>query len=201
MQTKSKVDKIKSSVVLPFHHFSGGAKPQATTLPVAKSVHPEPEIICNDPASQMEEVIQLDTGTDDHNFPENNNADGQRQCEPEGTELSSPPSELSSGIEQHFQSLNEGRNLQQNQKAPEEPEFNDQLKAFDYAEARKNISFGEVRADRRKDNAVARAINKESGDKRRTAKQPGDEEDEGNFQNPRRRQAFPPSGNRSSTYH
>ncbi|XP_047045799.1 protein RRP6-like 2 [Lolium rigidum] len=200
-QTKSKVDKIKSSVVLPFHHFSGGAKPLATTLPVAKSVHPEPEIICNDPASQMEEVIQLDTGTDDHNFPENNNADGQRQCEPEGTELSSPPSELSSGIEQHFQSLNEGRNLQQNQKAPEEPEFNDQLKAFDYAEARKNISFGEVRADRRKDNAVARAINKESGDKRRTSKQPGDEEDEGNFQNPRRRQAFPPSGNRSSTYH
>jgi exosome complex exonuclease RRP6 len=200
MQTKSKLDRIKSSVVLPFHHFSGGSVSLTTTLPIAKLVHPEPEIICSDPASQMEEVIQLNTGTDDRDL-ENNNAGGQRQCEPEGAEQSSSPSEFSSGNEQRFQSLNEGRNLQQNQKAPEEPEFNDQLKAFDYAEARKNISFGEVKADRRKDNAVARAINKESGDKRRTSKQPGEEEDEGSFQNPRRRQAFPPSGNRSSTYH
>uniref|UniRef100_A0ACD5TP73 Uncharacterized protein n=1 Tax=Avena sativa TaxID=4498 RepID=A0ACD5TP73_AVESA len=195
-QRKSKVDKIKSSVVLPFHHFSGGAEPVATSLPETKSAQSEPEIICNYPASQMEEVIQLDTETDDRRLPENNNADRQRQCEPEDAELASSPSELSSGIEQRFRSLDESRNPQQNQKAPEEPEFNDQLKAFDYAEARKTISFREMKADRRKDDAVARAINKEYGDKR-----PGDEEDEGNFQNPRRRQAFPPSGNRSSTYH
>uniref|UniRef100_A0ACD5TJW2 Uncharacterized protein n=2 Tax=Avena sativa TaxID=4498 RepID=A0ACD5TJW2_AVESA len=201
LATKSKVDKIKSSVVLPFHHFSGGAKPLATSLPVTKSAGPELEIICNDPASQMEEVIQLDTERDDSHLPENDNADGQRQCEPEDAELASSPPELSSGIEQRFRSLNEIRNPQQNERAPEEPEFNDQLKAFDYAEARKNIPFGEMKADRRKNNAVARAINKESGDKRRTSKQPGDKEDEGNFQNPRRRQAFPPSGNRSSTYH
>ncbi|CAM0956965.1 unnamed protein product [Alopecurus aequalis] len=200
-QTKSKVDKIKSSVVLPFHHFSGGAEPLATSLPVAKSVQPEREIICNDPASQMEEVIQLDTGTDDRLLQEIHNADGQRECEPKDAELSSSPSEFSSGMEQWFRSLNESRNLQQNQKALEEPEFNDKLKTFNFAEARKNILFGEVKADRRKDNAVARAINKDSGDKQRTSKQPGGEEDEENFQNPRRRQAFPPSGNRSSTYH
>ncbi|KAE8794589.1 protein RRP6-like 1 [Hordeum vulgare] len=199
-QSKSKVEKIKSSVVLPFHHFSGGANPAATSLPVAKSVEPEAEIMCDDPASQMEEVIQLDTGTDD---PENGNADGQSECKPGDTDVSSSPPELSSGIEQRFRPLNESRDLQQKHQAPEEPEFNDQLKAFDYAEARKNTSFGEVRSERRKDNAVARAINADSGDKRRSSKQipGGGEEDEGNFQNPRRRQAFPPSGNRSATYH
>uniref|UniRef100_A0A452YAL2 Uncharacterized protein n=1 Tax=Aegilops tauschii subsp. strangulata TaxID=200361 RepID=A0A452YAL2_AEGTS len=202
MQSKSKVEKIKSSVVLPFHHFSGGANPPATSLPVAKSAEPEAEIMCEDPASRMEEVIQLDTGTDD---PENGNADGQSECKPGDTNVSSSPPELSSGIEQRFRSLNESRDLQQKHQAPEEPEFNDQLKAFDYAEARKNTSFGEVRSERRKDNVVARAINADSGDKRKSLKQTpgagGGEEDEGNFQNPRRRQAFPPSGNRSATYH
>ncbi|VAH15874.1 unnamed protein product [Triticum turgidum subsp. durum] len=201
-QSKSKVEKIKSSVVLPFHHFSGGANPPASSLPVAKSVEPEAEIMCEDPASRMEEVIQLDTGTDD---PENGNADGQSECKPGDTDVCSSPPELSSGIEQRFRSLNESRDLQQKHQALEEPEFNDQLKAFDYAEARKNTSFGEVRSERRKDNAVARAINADSGDKRKSSKQTpdagGGEEDEGNFQNPRRRQAFPPSGNRSDTYH
>uniref|UniRef100_A0A452YAF2 Uncharacterized protein n=1 Tax=Aegilops tauschii subsp. strangulata TaxID=200361 RepID=A0A452YAF2_AEGTS len=172
MQSKSKVEKIKSSVVLPFHHFSGGANPPATSLPVAKSAEPEAEIMCEDPGD---------------------------------TNVSSSPPELSSGIEQRFRSLNESRDLQQKHQAPEEPEFNDQLKAFDYAEARKNTSFGEVRSERRKDNVVARAINADSGDKRKSLKQTpgagGGEEDEGNFQNPRRRQAFPPSGNRSATYH
>lgn len=202
-QSKSKVEKIKSSVVLPFHHFSGGANPPATGLPVTKSVEPEPEIMCDDPASRMEEVIQLDTGTDD---PENGNTDGQSECKPGDTDVSSSTPELSSGIEQRFRSLNESRDLQQKHQAPEEPEFNDQLKVFDYTEARKNTSFGEVRCERRKDNAVARAINADSGDKRKSSKQTpgaggGEEEDEGNFQNPRRRQAFPPSGNRSATYH
>lgn len=111
-QTKSMVDKIKSSVVLPFHHFSGGAKPLATALPV---VHPEPEIICSDPASQMEEVIQLDTGTDDSHLPENDNADGQRQCEPEDAELSSSlPSPL--WYRAAIPILNESRNLNSTRK-------------------------------------------------------------------------------------
>lgn len=187
-------------MLLPFHNFSGGAKAPATSLPVEEPVHPEPEGIHNDPASQMEEVIQLDTETDDPQLPENRNENGQSHCEPEDTDMSRSPPELSSGIEQRFQSINERRNIQQN-KAPQEPEFNHQLKAFDYAEARKNITFGEVKAKRSRDDAVARAINKDSGDKWRTSNQPGDGENEGNPQIPRRRQAFPPSGNRSSTYH
>ncbi|XP_062200590.1 protein RRP6-like 2 [Phragmites australis] len=199
-QGKSKVDKIMSSVVLPFHHFSGGAKPPSAGLPLKESVHSEPESIQHsDPACQLEEVIQLDTETDDPQLQENHNKDGH--CEPEDTEMSEPPSDVPSGIQHQFRSLNEERNLKQNHKTPQEPEFNEQLKAFDYAEARKSISFGEPKAERRKDGAVARAINMDSGDKRRASNKPGVIENEGNFQNPRRRQAFPPSGNRSSTYH
>ncbi|KAL6643196.1 hypothetical protein ACP70R_021377 [Stipagrostis hirtigluma subsp. patula] len=197
---KSKVDKIMSSVVLPFHNFSGGAKPPSGSHPAKQPVHSEPESIQHsDPACQMEEMIQLDTGTDEPEPPENNNAG--EHCTPEDVDMSDPASDLPSGTEQPFRSLNEERNLQQDCKTPQEPEFNFQLKAFDYAEARKSISFGEPKAERKKDDTVARAINTDSEDKRRASKNPGDVESEANFQNPRRRQAFPPSGNRSATYH
>ncbi|GJN38074.1 hypothetical protein PR202_gb27083 [Eleusine coracana subsp. coracana] len=78
------------------------------------------------------------------NWPDGN-------CEPEDTEMSEPPIEVPSATGQRFHSLNEERNLRQNRKTPQEPEFKDQLKAFDYAEARKNVSFGEPKAARRKD--------------------------------------------------
>ncbi|GJM84630.1 hypothetical protein PR202_ga00318 [Eleusine coracana subsp. coracana] len=198
-QGQSKVDKVASSVVLPFHHFSGAGKPPSSVLKAKEPVHAEPESIQHsDPACQLEEVIQLDTETDDPQVPENHK-DGN--CEPEDTEMSEPPLEVPSATGERFHSLNEERNLQQNRKTPPEPEFKDQLKAFDYAEARKNVSFGEPKAARRKDDRVARAINTDSGDKQKTSNKPVGTENGGNFQNPRRRQAFPPSGNRSSTYH
>uniref|UniRef100_A0A0E0M7Z1 HRDC domain-containing protein n=1 Tax=Oryza punctata TaxID=4537 RepID=A0A0E0M7Z1_ORYPU len=179
---QNKVDKIKSSVALPFHNFCGGAKSPATSIPLEESVRPEPESIqYSDPACQTEDVIQLDTETDDPQLPENHNEDGQGHPEPDDTEMSSSPPEHSSAVGEHrFQSLNESRNLQQNHKSHQEPEFNHQLKPFDYAEARKNITFGERKAERIKDNAVARAINKDSGDKGRTSNQFGAGENEGN---------------------
>ncbi|EEC67022.1 hypothetical protein OsI_33743 [Oryza sativa Indica Group] len=200
---QNKVDKIKSSVALPFHNFCGGAKSPATSIPLEESVRPEPESIqYSDPACQTEDVIQLGTETDGPQPPENHNEDGQGHLVPDDMEMSrSPPEHSSAGAKQRFQSLIESRNQQQNHKPHQEPEFNHQLKPFDYAEARKNITFGERKAERIKDNAVARAINKDSGDKGRTSNQFGAGENEGNRQNPRGRQAFPPSGNRSATYH
>uniref|UniRef100_A0A0D9XJZ6 HRDC domain-containing protein n=1 Tax=Leersia perrieri TaxID=77586 RepID=A0A0D9XJZ6_9ORYZ len=201
---QNKVDKIKSSVALPFHNFCGGAESPATSITLEESVHPEPESIqYNDPACQTEDVIQLDHETDDPQLTENCNEDGQGHREPDDTDMSrSPPEHSSVGVEPRFQSLNESRNIQQNQKPHQEPEFNHQLKPFDYAEARKNVTFGEHKARRIKDNTVARAINKDPGDKGTTSNQLGAGESEGTGQkNPRGRQAFPPSGNRSATYH
>ncbi|WVZ59072.1 hypothetical protein U9M48_009273 [Paspalum notatum var. saurae] len=197
---KTKLDKITTSVVLPFHHFSGGSKPPSGVLPMKESVCSEPESIeHSDPACQMEEVIQLDTETDEPQPPENCNEDAH--CETEDMEVSKSPSADPYSTEQQFRSLNEERNVQQNQKIPLESEFSVPVVPFDYAEARKNIMFDEPKAGRRKDDAVARAINTDSGDKQRALYPSGGGEKEGNSQHPRRRQAFPPSGNRSATYH
>ncbi|OEL25202.1 Protein RRP6-like 2 [Dichanthelium oligosanthes] len=203
-QGKSKVDKITSSVVLPFHNFSGGVKPPAGCLPPKESVHFEPESIQHsDPACKLEDVIQLDTEADDPQPPENRNDDEHQEAE--DTEMSKSPSDVPSQTEQQFRSLNEERNVQQNQNTPQEPEFRFPVVPFDYAEARKNLMAGEPKAERKKrekkDDAVARAINTDSGDKQRTSDTPGVGEKEGSFQHPRRRQAFPPSGNRNFTYH
>ncbi|CAL4916871.1 unnamed protein product [Urochloa decumbens] len=193
VQGKSKVDKITSSVVLPFHNFSGSVKHPSGSLPLKEQVHSEPESIQHsDPACQMGDVIQLDTETDDPQPPESRNDDEHQ--EPKDMEMSEPP------IEQRFRSLNEERNVHQNQKIPREPDFRFPVVPFDYAEARKNLVSGEPKSEKKKDDAVARPINTDSGDKRRSNK-PGVGENEGNFQNPRRRQAFPPSGNRNFTYH
>ncbi|RLN18231.1 protein RRP6-like 2 [Panicum miliaceum] len=200
-QGKSKVDKITSSVVLPFHNFSGSVKPPSGSLPLKEQVHSEPESIQHsDPACQMEDVIQLDTETDDPQPPESHNDDDEHQ-EPKDMEMSKSPSDVPSDTEQRFRSLNEERNVQQNQWTPQEPEFRFPLVPFDYAEARKNLVSGEPKAERKKDDAVARPINTDSGDKKLTSNKPGVGDNDGNFQHPRRRQAFPPSGNRNFTYH
>ncbi|KAF8672592.1 hypothetical protein HU200_049279 [Digitaria exilis] len=199
-QGKSKVDKITSSVVLPFHNFSGSVKPPTGSFPPKEPVHYEPEGIQHgDPACQLEDVIQLDTETDDPQPAKSRNDDEHQ--EPEGMEMSKPPSDVPADTEQRFRSLNEERNVHQNQKTPKEPEFSFPVVPFDYAEARKNLVSGEPKAVKKKDDTVARPINKESGDKQRTSNKPGVGENEGNFQHPRRRQAFPPSGNRNFTYH
>lgn len=196
------MDKITSSVVLPFHHFSGGAKLSSAALPAKESLHSEPDSIQHsDPACQLEEVIQLDMGTDEQQPPENGNED-DGHCETEDTEMSKSPSGDPSVTEQRFRSLNEERNVKQIQKTPREFEFSVPVVPFDYAEARKNLVSSLPKAERRKDDAVARAINTDSGDKQRGSKKPpGGGENEGNLQHPRRRQAFPPSGNRNATYH
>lgn len=194
------MDKITSSVVLPFHNFSGSVKPPTGSFPPKEPVHYEPEGIQHgDPACQLEDVIQLDTETDDPQPAKSRNDDEHQ--EPEGMEMSKPPSDVPSDTEQRFRSLNEERNVHQNQKTPKEPEFSFPVVPFDYAEARKNLVSGEPKAVKEKDDAVARPINKDSGDKQRTSNKPGVGENEGNFQHPRRRQAFPPSGNRNFTYH
>lgn len=188
-----------SSVVLPFHNFSGSVKPPSGSLPLKEPVHYEPEgIQHSDPACQMEDVIQLDTETDDPQPAKSCNDEHQQ---PEDMEMSKSPSDVPSNTEQRFRSLNEEKNVHQNQKTPKEPEFSFPVVPFDYAEARKNLVFGEPKAETKKDDAVARPINTDSGDKRRTPNKPSVGENEGNFQNPRRRQAFPPSGNRNFTYH
>ena len=226
VKNENKVEQIKSTVALPFHHFSGGEK----LLEVSPEVNlnhrrVENQQQCTGYVTEMmklEEVIPLEKEPDNslsaadslkaddsrkHRewFPplQENGSGGSFQSESDNGEGLASSLDLSSSFEKCFQSINERRSSHQNHKPSQEPEVNYQLKPFDYAAARKNMKFGEVgekdiaESDNRlQTSSVSGEMHKglASGQSR------GEEKVKG-FQHPRRRQAFPPSGNRSTTYH
>jgi hypothetical protein len=122
------------------------------------------------------------------------------------------PTELSSSFEKCFKSLNELKGSKQTQQKPSrENSACFQLKPFNYAAARKDIQFGEPKGKGAKDDdeeegggsAGFRKPKRGSNGEKNKSKRPGSGgrgEKEGGFQHPRRRQAFPLSGNRSFTY-
>nr|XP_010932653.1 protein RRP6-like 2 isoform X1 [Elaeis guineensis] len=219
-QVKNKVEQIKSTVSLPFHYFSGDPE----VCPEVKLNHPQVENQQHRAGNitetvKLEEVIHLD---EPHNSestaespkaddsmkhgkwlppPPENCSDGGLHAECDIAEELLSTSDLASSFEKCFQSISE-RSSHQNQKPSQEPEVNYQLKPFDYAAARKNIKFGDVEEkDRAKGNDGLRTL----PDSREMHKGPvfgqsGGKERLKGFQQSRRRQAFPPSGNRSTTY-
>ncbi|KAF3326698.1 exosome component 10-like protein [Carex littledalei] len=123
------------------------------------------------------------------------------------------PTELSSSFEKCFKSLNELKGSKQTQLKPnQENNASFQLKPFNYAAARKDIQFGESKGKGAKDNDEEEGgggggrfrkpkkggYGEKNNSKRSSSGQRG--EKEGGFQQPRRRQAFPLTGNRSITY-
>lgn len=123
------------------------------------------------------------------------------------------PTELSSSFEKCFKSLNELKGSKQTQQKPyRENNASFQLKPFNYAAARKEIQFGEPKGKGFKDDDQEEGggggggfrkpkkggYGEKNTSKRSSSGKSG--EKEGGFQHPRRRQAFPLSGNRSITY-
>ncbi|XP_072999326.1 protein RRP6-like 2 [Typha latifolia] len=226
-ESQTKVEKIKSAVILPFHYFSGGEKPPQKG-PEVKMIPPPPESLQHGQHNEsteltkMEEVILLENElqysnlseetpmTDDdtkhrQRFPwlNENVTSGCLQQEPDSMDMPVSPSELSSSFEKCFQSINERRNSQHNRRSPVEPEVNFQLRPFDYAAARKNIKFGERGEEdvAKGDDQVTSGDSVDNKSKRGGFGKAQRKEQERSFSQPRRRQAFPQSGNRSTTYH
>ncbi|KAJ3702430.1 hypothetical protein LUZ61_006135 [Rhynchospora tenuis] len=121
------------------------------------------------------------------------------------------PTELSSSFEKCFKSLNELKGSKQTQqKTNRENSVNFQLKPYNYADARNDIIFGEPKGKGARDDDEEgggggrfRKPKKGGFGENNKSKKSGSgekREKEGGFQNPRRRQAFPMSGNRSFTY-
>ncbi|KAJ0981713.1 hypothetical protein J5N97_009968 [Dioscorea zingiberensis] len=217
----NKVDQIKSSLVLPFHSFDG---PKPFFEPGAqentKQSRPDSMQHDNEPftTTKLDDVIPLENemeglGTESQiteedvkhrewfpQLPENgSSADSQPETRTEEAPMSL--SDLSSSFQECFRSLNEIKGSKQNQQpAQERGELNFQLKPFDYATARQHTRFGEVREGRGAADDGQGSQN--SGRIRKGAVRDGAHEVEraSEFQQPRRRQAFPPSGNRSATY-
>ncbi|KAJ1687376.1 hypothetical protein LUZ63_018766 [Rhynchospora breviuscula] len=264
---KTKVEKIKQAVELPFN-FSGGEKqPSAhiTGCEVVMETRPAPSSLSETPTTaspskpesmQLEELSQptstkaasitnedmipLEDG--DTNSPasstssptkkpttssasssEDDESEKHKEWFPRQAETSVAgseseddmpvsPTELSSSFEKCFKSLNELKSSKQTQqKTNRQNNANFQLKPYNYADARKDIIFGEPKGKGARDDddegggGGGRFRKPKKGDfgESNTSKKSGSgerREKEGGFQNPRRRQAFPMSGNRSFTY-
>ncbi|XP_073109646.1 protein RRP6-like 2 isoform X2 [Elaeis guineensis] len=226
VKNENKVEQIKSTVALPFHHFSGGEK-LSEVSPEVNLNHRrvENQQQCTGYVTEMmklEEVIPLEKEPDNslsaadspkaddsrkHRewFPplQENGSGGSFQSESDNAEGLASSLDLSSSFEKCFRSINERRSSRQNHKPSQEPEVNYQLKPFDYAAARKNMKFGEVGGKdiAESDNRLqTSSVSGETHKGLASGQSRGEEKVKG-FQHPRRRQAFPPSGNRSTTYH
>ncbi|KAJ6810603.1 protein RRP6-like 2 [Iris pallida] len=215
----NKVEQIKSSVTLPFFSFTCRDSTSGPNL-VDKIKHSQPETPqqwSDQPSeTKLEDLILLENDETDspQSPPEspmvNDDATGMkcfpalpengeicsRQPELETGEEHNSLSDLSSSFQQCFQTLSEMKSgSRKNQRQYQEPEPKIQVKPFDYAAARKNAKYGGT--EEHVDGGVKEKTS-ESRDKSRgkvMARDGGEDKAKS-----LRRQAFPPSGNRSTTY-
>nr|GME08732.1 protein RRP6-like 2 [Ipomoea batatas] len=170
-----------------------------------KSSHHEEEPVAEPVTTHCEYVIILDDEEDDDNAeepvkgdseaanvqpPQRGNGDSASSANIEEGDGSVSLSDLSSSFQKCFQSINESRKATLAEKSKAQ-EVNLQVQPFDYEEARKQVDFGQ--------DAVGRKADKTN----KTKTVPGDplnKEVTNEFQQGKRRQAFPATGNRSYTF-
>ncbi|GKV48109.1 hypothetical protein SLEP1_g54944 [Rubroshorea leprosula] len=209
-----KLEQIRSSVNLPFYSFKGREE-QDQLKPVnedptrAPEVSPPEEPPVASVKSNIEDVIMLgndsdleestngSTETSGMSKKENSQSlilETNREDEPVSL------SDLSSSFQKCFQSINQNKKHGKVKKS-QEPSNLLQLKSFDYEAARKQVKFGdnakeesEAQGETRK--SLHGSARKKGSDSSRVEKDGGT----GEFQQGRRRQAFPASGNRSATF-
>ncbi|KAK1421100.1 hypothetical protein QVD17_23201 [Tagetes erecta] len=191
-----KVEQIKSSVSLPFRSFTDKTEPshpsvketstpqETRVLPLASE--PETDVIMLDSDSDVEEKEEKpanDEGSERKTEDENDVILLDSDCsddEKDGNVGTTSLSDLSSS----FQKIKAG------------PEVEVEVTPFDYAAARKELSFGEDGSDGDGGNNEGKRERKKAGGR----KDSSGGERTGDFQLGRRRQAFPATGNRSSTF-
>ncbi|KAJ6693922.1 hypothetical protein OIU85_004686 [Salix viminalis] len=213
-----KLEKIRSSVNLPFHSFMGINEPPklAVEEPVAVSEisHPEESLDAPVTGSSLQDIIILDDDSDMEQNTQIAEPDGDDSKTPsvkgdgkssgaalETDEGEEPVSlaDLSTSFEKCFPSRNQNKKTAEAEKSGE-PSGGLKLKPFDYATA---LRFNEDPAHRSK---AGRAKNQRGGldsvgtTKSSTGARMQREEETGEFRQGRRRQAFPATGNRSATF-
>ncbi|WJX29619.1 hypothetical protein P8452_18238 [Trifolium repens] len=204
-----KLEKIRSSVTLPFHSFSGSSD-KANTVFETPSVASDQQKPVSDPVSTspLDEIIMLETDTGaEEDAEQNNNLESPNEHREKNSSASSSDedeptslSELSSNFQKCFQS-NKQNNKTGKPKKTEQASGLLQLTPFDYEAAMNHVKFGEKKKDPSSQNCDGRAEKKDSGGKKRSTIGEGQPSDlTKQFQQGRRRAAFPASGNRSATF-
>lgn len=204
-----KLEQIRSSVILPFHSFAGSSetsKPVVETPSVADQQKP-----VSDPASTsaLDEIIMLDTDTGaEEDVEQNNNLENPTEQMEKNPSASTSDedepkslSELSANFKKCFQS-NKQNNRIRKPKKTEQASGLLQLTPYDYEAAMNHVKFGEKKKNPSSQNCGGRAEKEDAGGKKKRSTigegQPSDLTKQ--FQQGRRRAAFPASGNRSATF-
>ncbi|CAI8595190.1 unnamed protein product [Vicia faba] len=204
-----KLEQIRSSVTLPFHSFLGSSE---NSKPVVEtpSVAPDQQKHVSDPVSTSapEEIIMLhtDTGAEEDieqdNNLENSNEHTKKNFSASTSDEDEPKSlsELSSNFQKCFQANNQN-NKTRKPKKTEQASGLLQLTPFDYEAAMNHVKFGERKKDPTTQNCDNRVEKEGSGGKKkRSTIGEAEQSEPKQFQQGRRRQAFPASGNRSATF-
>ncbi|KAL7614831.1 protein RRP6-like 2 [Lactuca sativa] len=205
-----KVEQIKSSVSLPFHSFTEKPESSRPVVQETSNVEKLPDVSPATTTSKPEnDIILLESDSNGEEEPAGapestaaNDQSGEGKTEDEdkvilldsdsgsdernhGDEGNVSLSDLSSS----FQKLNQGG---------EDSSGLVKVTPFDYEAARKEVGFGEGGSGRAEgeDGKKGKREKKKSGGGRKEAAG----ERSGDFQLGRRRQAFPATGNRSSTF-
>ncbi|XP_065851992.1 protein RRP6-like 2 [Euphorbia lathyris] len=203
-----KLESIRTSVKLPFHAFVGRNEAPSfeelnltPEVPYFKESSTAPAVpyfkeSSTAPAAtsgSIEEIILLSDDSDEEDL--NNKSDSKAPGSPLEMKTESL-SDLSTSFQKCFKSNNQNKNIEIIKK-PQEPTGLVQLKPFDYAAAifgkktrREGKSVGDEEGrklgNRKMSSGVGQAGQKDNGSS--------------DFQQGKRRQAFPATGNRSSTY-
>ncbi|OVA16442.1 HRDC domain [Macleaya cordata] len=198
-----KVEQIKSTVTLPFHSFSGRNEPSKSLagesnkpveIPISTDLVPELA-----EATKLEEIISLESDVNNH-WVNDDSTGLESDAEDEPMSLS----ELSTSFKKCFKSKTEARNHRKVE-GSQESEACFQLKPFDYTAARERIRFGEDRKQKMETEEDEQGLKSPAESKGRRKKpvmtrMPTEEEAKEFQQQARRRQAFPQSGNRTTTF-
>ncbi|KAI3705399.1 hypothetical protein L1987_75636 [Smallanthus sonchifolius] len=208
-----KVEQIKSSVSLPFRSFTDKPAPshpvvkesptpqEILVLPLTSE--PETDVILLESDSDVEEKEEKpgnDEGSERKTEDENNVILLDSDCsdeEKDGNEGNESLADLSSSFQKFVQTANE--------KKKSDPEVEGSsaglvtVTPFDYEAARKEVRFGE---DGSNGEDGQGSKNQRKGERKKAGgrKDSASAERSGDFQMGKRRQAFPATGNRSSTF-
>ncbi|KAL2963035.1 hypothetical protein AAZX31_17G178100 [Glycine max] len=210
-----KLEQIRSSVSLPFHSFLGSSEKSEPTeeIPSVASEMSEPQKPVSDvvSASPVDEIIMLESDTGAKDMEQNNLENSNEHREKDsvvstsGKEDEDEPvslSELSSNLKKCFHSNDQNNKIRQPKKT-EQPSGLVQLKPFDYEAARKHVKFGEHKkhASSKGSDGHMEVVEDSGSKKQRSTTGQGQASDlSKQLPQGRRRQAFPASGNRSSTF-
>lgn len=193
-----KLEQIRSSVVLPFYSFEEKMKPVMEEASRAPEVSlPEESFSAAPVKSKLEDIIMLENNPDPEKSANGdlrkNNSESPAALETNDEDEPVSLSDLSSSFQKCFQSNPNKKGIEG--KKPDKPAELLQVKPFDYEAATEQVKFGDIR-----EKSENRGGSRDSARKKGSAADRVKDDGSGDFQQGKRRQAFPASGNRSASF-